>query len=176
MPLLWQTDTGDAPESGASPSPPLRLTLWPHRSLSKRGFVGFIAVTSTLILVPLIPLLGTPVLWGLLPFLVGAVALIWVALSRSYRDGSLTETLTLRRDLIRLVRRNPTGREQEWHANPHWVTVHLHATQGPVKNYVTLRGGGREVEIGAFLSPDERIALRDDLVRALSKLREPAAS
>ena len=39
-------------------------------------------------------------------------------------------------------------------------------------NYVTLTGGGREVEIGAFLTEEERIALYDDLKE---KLRHPAA-
>ena len=38
-------------------------------------------------------------------------------------------------------------------------------------HYVTLVGDGREVEIGAFLSEDERIALFDDLNQ---KLRDPA--
>jgi uncharacterized membrane protein len=32
-----------------------------------------------------------------------------------------------------------------------------------VPNYLTLKGEGREVELGAFLSEAERIALREDL-------------
>jgi uncharacterized membrane protein len=38
-----------------------------------------------------------------------------------------------------------------------------------VPHYVTLRGKGREVEIGAFLSEEERIALFEDLRRVLSR-------
>ena len=38
-------------------------------------------------------------------------------------------------------------------------------------NYVTLTGCGREVEIGAFLSEDERMALFQDLSRQLPPAR-----
>jgi uncharacterized membrane protein len=40
-------------------------------------------------------------------------------------------------------------------------------TDGPVPHYVTLQGAGREVEIGAFLSEDERCALYDELRREI---------
>jgi uncharacterized membrane protein len=41
--------------------------------------------------------------------------------------------------------------------------VHLYGTEGPLPNYVTLSGNGREVEIGAFLSEDERKSLFKEL-------------
>jgi len=41
--------------------------------------------------------------------------------------------------------------------------VHMHETGGPVPHYVTLSGNGREVEIGAFLSEDERVELFSEL-------------
>ncbi|MEL6523851.1 MAG: DUF2244 domain-containing protein [Pseudomonadota bacterium] len=142
---------------------PVRLSLWPHRSLPKRGFVGFIAATAALISLPLFAVLGTPILWGLLPFLALALIGLWTALQRSYRDGEILEELTLWPEQVRLVRHNPRGPQQEWQANPHWVRIELHKTGGPVENYITLNGAGRNVEIGAFLSADERLALYDDL-------------
>ena len=47
----------------------------------------------------------------------------------------------------------------------------LHPTAGPVPNYLTLQGGPREVELGAFLSEEERLALRDEVQAALVRLR-----
>jgi uncharacterized membrane protein len=40
---------------------------------------------------------------------------------------------------------------------------------GPVENYLTLRGAGREVEIGRFLTPEERVSLHEELELALAK-------
>jgi uncharacterized membrane protein len=47
----------------------------------------------------------------------------------------------------------------------------MHPDGGPVEHYLTLKGGGREVEIGAFLSPEERLALRAELTEAFARLR-----
>jgi uncharacterized membrane protein len=159
MPYEWIDPAPDAPAR--------RLHLWPHRSLPRRGFVGFIAVTAALLSLPLVAVLGSPVLWGLLPFEALAVGCLWLALQRSYRDGEMLEELTLERDRVALVRHGPRRQHRQWEANPYWVEVCLHGARGPVPNYVTLKGAGREVEIGAFLSEDERLALYEELSRRL---------
>ena len=145
------------------------LTLWPHRSMTRGGFVTFIGVTAALLAVPLLAVLGSPVLWAILPFMAAAVAGVWLALNRSDRDGGLREILRLSDERVELVRHEPKGRELHWDANPHWVSVHLHPGDRPVEDYLTLRGGGREVELGAFLSPDERRSLYAELVRLLGR-------
>lgn len=129
--------------------------------------VVFIALTAALLALPLLVLIGSPVLWGLLPFVLGAVAAIWLALQRSYRDGEIVEILRLSPDQMQLTRHGPRGRRQDWQANPHWVQVQIHPTGGPVPHYLTLRGAGREVELGAFLTEGERQALERDLRSAL---------
>lgn len=58
MPYEWTTST---PELQT-------LRLWPYRSLSETGFVWFIGTTAALIALPLVVMVGKPVLWGLLPF------------------------------------------------------------------------------------------------------------
>jgi uncharacterized membrane protein len=120
-----------------------------------------------LITVPLLAVIGSPVLWGLLPFLVIAVSGMYYALQRSYRDGEIIETLTFDQDRLRLARHGPRGKQQAWEANPHWVRVVLHKKGGPVPEYITLAGGPREVELGAFLSEEERVTLALELRRAL---------
>lgn len=147
------------------------LHLWPFRSLPRKGFVAFIGVTATLLALPLVAVLGTVILWGLLPFIGLAVGGIWWALSRSYRDGELTEALVLGPERIGLTRRSPDGTEQTWQANPYWVRVHIYPKGGPVPSYLTLKGEGREVELGAFLSEEERQALAVDLRARIASLR-----
>ncbi len=148
-----------------------RLHLWPYRSLPRKGFVWFVGGTAALIAVPLIGVLGSPVLWGLLPFLLAAIAAIWWALERSYRDAEIVEDLSLTPDRVSLTRHGPRGRRQEWQANPHWVKVTLHPTGGPVPDYLTLSGGGREVELGPFLTAEERRVLASELGTRLAALR-----
>jgi uncharacterized membrane protein len=161
MPYEWLP-----PKDGAD-----RLHLWPHRSLTQIGFVWFVGLTAALIAVPLIGILGSPVLWAMLPFLLGTIWAIWFALRKNGRDRDIVEDLTLSPDLIFLVRHGPKGKRQDWQANPYWLRITLYETGGPVPNYLTLKADGREVELGAFLSEDERIALRDELQTRMISLR-----
>lgn len=157
MPYEWLPPDGDTQ----------RLHLWPYRSLPRRGMVWFIGGTAVCIAVPLMGLLGSPVLWAMLPFLLGTIAAIWWALERSYRDAEILEDLTLTPSLITLTRHGPKGRRQEWQANPYWVKVQLYPKTGPVPDYLTLTGDGREVELAAFLTDVERRALQLELVETL---------
>lgn len=148
-----------------SPDAPLaQVRLWPYRSLPRRGFVWFIGLTAIMLTLPLFSQLGTPGLWVLLPFLLATIAAIWAALEHSYKTGSVTEDLSFYADRVTLHRYNPRGAPQQWEANPHWVRVSLLPTEGPVPFYLTLSGNQRDVELGAFLTVDERKALYD-LVR-----------
>lgn len=172
MPVQIQTPERAPETSGALSSegrglPRVRLVLTPHKSLTPEGFVWFIGLTAALISVPLLSILGTAVFWALLPFLVAAVFGVWIALKRSWKDRDIREELAIWDDLIRLERTEPRRPPRDWEANPHWVEVRLTQAGGPVPNYVTLRGAGREVEVGAFLSETERLGLHELLDRHL---------
>ena len=176
MPAEWlKTPEGAPASSGAfsSGDPPLAvLELHPHRSLTAKGFVWFFGATLVMIAVPLIAVLGTPVLWGLLPFFALALWGLWAAIERNRRDRArLTERLTLWRDRIEILRTEPDGGERHWHADPYWVRLSLRAEGGPVEDYLTLSGGGREVELGAFLAPGERADLYRELSRVIALVR-----
>lgn len=161
MPYDWirqDTDTDTA-----------ELHLWPHQSLPPRGFAGVFLLFFALVMVPLLALLGSVLLWGILPFVLVVLGGMWLALRRNQHHHQVLEVLTLTPDTARLVRRNPRGDVQDWHSNRYWVTTTMHPEGGPVPHYITLRGNGREVEIGAFLSEDERVALYDELVRILGR-------
>lgn len=143
------------------------LHLWPYQSLPPKGLAIVVLSMYLLIMIPLFGILGSIVFWGILPFALIAVGGIWFALNRSYHDRRIIEVLTLSHNSAHLVRRNPNGETQEWECNRYWAKPVMHPKGGPVPYYVTLKGGGREVEIGAFLSEDERVSLYDDLVREL---------
>ncbi|MCH2096422.1 MAG: DUF2244 domain-containing protein [Rhodobacteraceae bacterium] len=147
-----------------------QLRLWPHNSLPKHGFAAFILTTFVLISLPLFIMLGTILMWGLLPFVMLTVAGMFYALQKNERDRQIEEILTVTSQELHLRRTAPRQDTQEWACNPYWAQVALHETGGPIPNYVTLKGSGREVEIGAFLSEEERKGLFDDLTRLLRRL------
>ena len=145
------------------------LHLWPHQSLPLQGYVAILAMAAILTTVPLLPVLGSMALWGVFPFvLVALFGLKW-ALDRNRQDQQVLEILKLDTKNIHLEHQAPRQKTQTWDCNRYWATVKLHKDDGPVPNYLTLRGNGREVEIGAFLSEEERIALYGDLKSSLSQ-------
>lgn len=165
-----------APDPFERADPPLlTLTLWPHRSLSRRGFAAVLCFLCVGLSLPLIALAGTSAAWGLLPFLIAAPLGLYAAIRRSYADGRLIEELRLWPDLITVERREPRGRVRRWHANPFWVRLRL-VENAPIEKYLTLSGNGREIELGAFLSPPEREALYGDLQDALGRLEVSGGS
>lgn len=162
MPFHW---------SPSPPPAPQRLTLWAHQSLSPKGFVGFVGVTAAMLALPLITQIGHPGLWVLLPCLLAALGGLWAALTRNARDRTVSEDLVLTAGDVTLTRHGPRGQQQDWQANLHWLRLTLHATGGPVPQYLTLSGGGRVVELGAFLTEAERITLKADIEQRVAELR-----
>jgi len=152
----------------------ISLRAWPHNALPARGFAMAIALAAASLSIPLLAVIGSPILWGLLPFAGLAVWGLWYGLQRNWQDRQILEEMEITRTGIHLTRQNPRGPAQEWHADPYWVTLHLRPGGGPVEQYLTLTGGGREVELGAFLTPEERQDLHEHLSRALVTLKSHA--
>ena len=146
------------------------VELWPYNSLKPKGFVLFLGITFALISIPLFNVLGTKVFWGLFPFLFVTLTGVWFALRRSLNDRQILEQLTLSKEEIVLIRQDPSGEQKKWVCSPYWARLKMYDKEGPVSNYITLRGNGREVELGSFLGEEERKNLYYDLSRLLNEL------
>ncbi|MCA0043123.1 DUF2244 domain-containing protein [Celeribacter litoreus] len=180
MPYLW-TPAYDTPISNArttTEAPLFRLELWPHRSLKGRGFSWTIWIMFAGGMIPVVPFIGTIAFWILLIFMMTALAALWTALRKSDRD-QLREEMLIWPDRVELCHWTAKGQRLTWDANPYWVRLTLHPKNGQIENYLTLSGAGaeqnRNVELGAFLSPDERQQLRDDLAFVLGEIKRPRA-
>ena len=148
-----------------------RLLIWRHRSLDARGFAWVIALTALALVLPLLAVLGLTVMWGLLPFAVAALAGLWWAMQYGWRGGGVTEELTLTPDRISVTRRDPGRADRHWQGNPYWTRLTLRR-DGAVEDYLTLTdGSGREIELAAFVPPEERRELRAEVTAALAKMR-----
>ena len=146
------------------------IELWPYNSLKPKGFAFFVGATFALIALPLFNVLGTKVFWGLFPFLFLTLMGIWFALRKSLRDRQILEQLTLCKDELVLIRQDPNGDQKEWACSTYWSKLRIYDKEGPVANYITLSGNGREVELGSFLGEDERKELFQELNQLLKKL------
>lgn len=146
--------------------------IWPNRSLPQAGHRHVLLFTCAMFAIPLIPAFAAGIGWVLLPFLAGAAAMLWYFLRRNTKDGRATwEHVRIWPELIVVERHDPGRKTRLWQANPFWVRVEVHK-DASLENYLTLTGDGRQIELGAFLSPEERLALRDDIERALGHARQ----
>ena len=148
-----------------------QATLWPHRSLPRRGFAAIILLAFLLATIPLYGLLGTIFLWGLLPFMLAVVGGLWFALEHTYKTADVREELTITEQETTLTHQPAKGAVKEWVCNTYWVRPEMHRTDGPVPYYITLSGNGRTVEIGSFLSEDERRTLITEIEFALGEMK-----
>jgi len=165
MPYQWHDA---APEHSGAVA--FRLEVWPHHSLPPKGFVWVIALTAGGFALPLLAVLGSLALWVMLPFALLAIWGLWQAIRRSYRSGPRGEVLVMTRSNLTLTRSDHGRPDRIWRTNPYWVRVALRHG-GPIEDYLVLTDGRREVELGAFLSPEERRELHDELDERLAGLR-----
>ncbi len=162
-------DSGEGADPFARSDPPLyAVTVWPHRSLDAKGMRRFLGLLAAGFCLPMMAVWGSPAAWALAPFPLAALGLTWATLAASRRQGRLTEELRLWPDAIAVERREPRGRVLRWSANPYWVRVTV-ADTPRIPRYLTLRGAGRTIELGAFLTAEERVTLAAEIDAALRR-------
>ena len=89
--------------------------------------------------------------------------------NKNFNDARLTEKLKIYSKTITLERKEPNNIVKKWSSNTYWTKVKIY-NNGPVESYLTLTGNGKEVELGSFLTPEERINLKKIIDKTLFKL------
>ncbi|WP_018631800.1 DUF2244 domain-containing protein [Neomegalonema perideroedes] len=163
---------------------PLReMTIWPHRSLQRRGFFVVPAIFAGAALVASAMMFfapgalrsgGLPIL-ATAPFFLLVLGGIVFALRRNDRDRARQyERLAIYKDRLRLDRMDARGRLSRWEAP--LGMVRLTTREEPVRGLLLiLRAGEAETGVGDFLSPAERPALAEELRDLLAEGRRRAA-
>jgi uncharacterized membrane protein len=153
----------------AEPAPPCRFdaALHPHRSLSPHGFRWLMGIVIALNLIVGGWFLAKGA-WPVFGFMGLDVLILWLCFRRSYADGREHETVRLdaRELIVRKIDRN--GATREWRLEPSWLQVVM---DDPPRHEsrLSLRSHGRDLVIGAFLSPEERLDFAHALRAALSE-------
>ncbi len=156
--------------------PEWEITLWPNRSLGRTGFRVTMMIAAIGFAIPVLPFIWAGGFWVLLPFVLAALLALGLAFKANNRHGQMREHVCLWKDLIAVERHEANGQIKRWRCNPYWMRTKLVADGGPVDNYLTLIGADREIELGAFLSPEERLALRADIEMEIKRLGQHYAS
>ena len=147
----------------------LSLTIWPHRSCTRENFHFITLLTALTLLLPPLLFLKLELTFAILPFSLISIFLLYLFGEKNHHDGKLKEKLEIFPQKVILQRADPTGRIRSWSANPFWIQVNYYKN-GPIENYLTLRGNGKEVEVGSFLTPKERENLKQLIEDTLHKL------
>jgi uncharacterized membrane protein len=159
-------------EVGAAPIL-FEARLTPHRSLSPTAFtllmIAVIAVAfvagAGFVALGAYPVTG---------FCGVELFLFFLLFRLNYRSASgPSEWIRLTSDRLEVVRREGNRETGRWSLQPYWLSVVLEGSEDDAAGAVLLRSHGRSLAIGRFLSPNERVRLREALALALARLREP---
>ena len=148
---------------------PFHLTLFPHRSLSARGFRWVMLLVGGLsfILGTVFFLAGA---WPVLGFFGLDVALIYLAFRLNYRGGRAFEEVSISQDQIHVRRVDHWGQETAQSLPAAWATVRVDDPPAS-RSRVLLRSHGRELEIGGFLPPQEHLDVAEEVQKGLDAYR-----
>jgi uncharacterized membrane protein len=150
--------------------PLFAATLTPHRSLSQAGYRIVIAILAIGTTIPGMIFFSMGA-WPVVGFLGLDILLIWWALSTSMRQGKQLEEVTLWADQLQLRQVSPNGKEQITRFNPFFVKLVLDRDMNERTTGLHLRTRDSDIEIGAFLSPDEKSSFGKVFGTALKKAR-----
>ena len=109
--------------------------------------------------------------WPIVGFMGLGVGLIWWALSAHQRDGRRYEQVTLWPDHLELKQVDVTGKETLTRFNPFFVKLVIDRDYNERTTALHLRTRDRDVELGAFLNPDEKSSFAKAFGTALKRSR-----
>ena len=160
-----------APAEADPQRPVFEALLYPQRSLGRRGYTILIAGTALVVSIYglVFLLLGA---WPIFGFLGGEWALFWFLFRHHHRGDDRAERIRLYADHLLFERFDRRGGHTAERLQPYWLSVILERAEEP-DNALYLRSHGKLIQIGAFLSPQERRGLAEELRRVLERHRGP---
>ncbi len=150
-----------------SKSPNWSVTLTPHRSLTREGFVALMSVIAfaNFSVGLMFYVIGA---WPVVGFLGLDVLLIWWAFRRNFADANRAEQISLAGDKLTLSRIARDGTQDHTQFNRRWVKVDLECDQDrELIGKLYLRSYGQTHEIASFLGAEERQSLAKALRQAI---------
>lgn len=154
-------------ETKPADEPIFRALLTPHRSLGRTGFFVLMGAVAFM-------WLGTGAFflslgaWPVFGFFGLDVLLLYIAFRLNYRAARAREEVSVSRIALDILKVAPSGRSQAYHFNPFWTKFRVARHEEIGITAMAVEGEGRQVQIGAFLNPDDRESFASAFGRALA--------
>ncbi len=157
-------------ELPARDAPVFEALIVPHRSLTRKGVIGVVAVLLVLNAVIALRfwLLGA---WPVVVFSLAEVPLVVLLLAINLRRARASELIMLDVRQLTVVRIDPAGRRKEVSLPSAWLRIDLDPGLGIPR--ILLSSHGRDCEVGAFLHEPDRVSLFNALSDAVHDVRNP---
>ncbi len=144
------------------------VTLTPHRSLTREGFVALMGIIVFINLVGGLFFMVAGA-WPVTGFMGLDVLLIWWAFRRNFADARHAERIVIEGDQVTLHRLSPRGQREALEFNRRWLRVELEFDEArEIVGRLLLSYRGALTEVGSFLGADERRSLSKALRQALA--------
>ena len=155
-----------------------KITIWPHRSLSPRGFFLVMAALGSLAFCIGLGffLLGA---WPVIGFLGLELLVVWGAFKLNYRAAQRRQHLTATTKKLKIENVSPGGDRETTEMPTAWVQVELTPREEPEmrsrqRRKIIARSHGRTAEIGQFLHPAEAPRLAQEVSQMVERARAAA--
>jgi uncharacterized membrane protein len=143
----------------------LDVVLYPHCSLSRRGFLVLLAAFGVVSFAVGV-VFASMGAWPVLGFFGLDVALFYCAFRLNYRSARHCEIIRVTRQQLTVRRVQSDGRQKVWRFEPAWSRVALHRPDDRDCR-LELASGQQSITLGSFLPPDERVSFAGILRQAL---------
>lgn len=145
------------------------ITLWPHRSLSQRGFLIVMTAIATLCFI-----VGTGFFllgaWPVIGFLGLEFVAVYLAFHYNYRAARAHEQLLIHEKGVDIIRVSPKGSQEHVTLPSLWLTAEVIKGRGR-RRTLGLRYHRDFIEIGSFLPPIEKADLQKLINERLAAAR-----
>ena len=152
-----------------------QITIWPHRSLSPKGFAIVMGgLAGLLFLIGLGFFLAGA--WPVIGFLGLELLVVWGAFKLNYRAARHRETIHTTTEELMVESQTPTGKRAKKSFPIGWLRVSLSPSVSPMmssrdQQIIILSSHGEQAEIGKYLHPAEKAGLSREIGSMIARAR-----
>ena len=149
--------------------PILNIILYPHRSLSPKGFL-ILMVCIIFVSFSIGAFFMLKGAWPVFGFFGLDVLLVYIAFKVNYHNAKRYEKIRLWENSLIIKKKSDNGKSNTWKFNPYWVRLEMKKSQSRSSD-LNLSSHGKTISIGSFLSNQEKEEVANTLLLHLKKLR-----